>query len=264
VLLLSACDSSDEVNCKTLLRDSRTELLSLDNFSLTELNKTISQLEKTQQTCKDAQLVNAANDALDAINSLKIQAKNLADGKITDEIKKNVLSLKEKKKNGDPLCPSGQGYSLEGGRTMIRCTGPQYASLNKQQLRELAKKAQLPKLERAVGAEITVKIGLIQLSYFFQNDLTPASCIIGTSKEKTPWQVFASKVTGAPHVSIKENMNLDSSGKPLMLKLKAGKNKNTLLLGDCSAINLEEVLALSVEPDSESQEIPQKTPKASE
>ena len=145
--------------------------------------------------------------------------------------------LDELVKHGDPNCPKGMAYKVEGSDREIKCTGLQPIRMNWSTARDyysnlgfhVTTTENPPALRAEHGAELFI------FSFTTVNDTQPPRCLTIYPEPQLPWQEAVSRATGAPIQKLKIGSPVPMSEGDVKLRVDEGDNKLIIYLGICEA-----------------------------
>lgn len=260
-LSLGACDSAEEKECKGLVSDAETRLLSMNAYDEESVEFTLTGLRTAQAACQKAQLAGQVKDIEEAIQNTSRHLERLESGEIKPPPPPPTPEeLERLAKEGDPSCPLGQGYQHPLLKKLIRCTGPRMVEMTRDEALAYFSKFKFA----AATKENRVRALRDSLSYEYvfveaQGMDLPACLTIEapTSRDAVELLSFA---TNLPVETLKLADSITIDGQEL--PLAAGEKKDDeatqengamhhLVLGDCAA---QEPMMKRTGPPSSSEE----------
>jgi hypothetical protein len=138
-------------------------------------------------------------------------------------------------KRGDPGCPRGMAYNLEGTEQTIKCVGLSPIRMNWIRVVEYYTKRGYhvtttdtpPEVRAEHGAELNV------FAFSRRDDPLPPKCMTLYPLPNVPWQEAVARVTGAALPKLKLGSPVTMSDGTLALRVDEGKDRLIIRLGDC-------------------------------
>lgn len=234
-LLSVGCKSEARRNCQQQFQNAQIVVQNLSG-SPEGLDASIAAVNVALGACRAAERDREVEQLQLARNSLSEHAETVkrhaAKPKRT---KPSANELSELLKHGDPQCPKGMAYKLEGSDRQVSCTGLQPIRMNWRKVREYYSNLDFrvtttdapPTVQAERGSEKYV------FSYSKPEDTSPPRCLTIYPKPELPWQEAVSRATGAQLPKLKLGSPVPTSDGEVALRVDEGKDKLVIHLGNC-------------------------------
>lgn len=143
--------------------------------------------------------------------------------------------ISELLKQGDPQCPKGMAYKIEGSDRQVNCTGLQPMRMNWNKAREYYAKLDFrvttthspPTVQAERGSEKYI------FTYSRPDDTSPPRCLTIYPIPELPWQEAVGRATGAQLQKLKLGSPVPTPDGNVALRVDEGKDKLVIHLGNC-------------------------------
>lgn len=145
-----ACDSAEEKECKGLVSDAETRLLSMNATDEQSVEFTLTGLREARGACEGAKMSSHVADIDDAISNTAQHLKRLKTGEIKPPPPPPTPEeLERLAAEGDPSCPLGQGYQHPLLKKLVKCKGPRMVEMTRSEVVEYFAKFKFAAATRA-------------------------------------------------------------------------------------------------------------------
>jgi hypothetical protein len=231
----TGCRSEAGRNCQQQFQNAQIVVQNLSG-SPEGLDASIAAVDSALGACRTAEREDEIKQlqlARDSLTRHLETAKSLA-----ARPKRTKLSASEVGdllKHGDPQCPKGMAYNIEGTDKQVSCTGLQPIRMNWSQAREYLSKLGFhvtttdspPAVQAERGSEKYL------FTYSRTNDSSPPRCLTIYPKPELPWQEAVARATGAQMQKLKLGSPVPTTDGNVALRVDEGKDKLVIRLGSC-------------------------------
>jgi hypothetical protein len=234
---LEGCKSKAALECEAEFQNAQIVVQNgantLEGFetSLTAVDKALGGC-KVATRDKEVEQLNLARKALTLqIETLKSRSPR------AKRVKPTPAELDELVKHGDPKCPKGMAYNVEGSDRQIKCTGLQPIRMSWHKARDyysnlgfhVVTTNEPPAVRAEHGSELYV------FTYSRVEDTQAPRCLTIYPDANIPWQEAVSRATGASINKLKEGSPVPTAEGEVALRIDSGPNKLVVYLGKCGA-----------------------------
>jgi hypothetical protein len=235
MVMTAGCKSEAGRNCEQQFQNAQIVVQNLSGSS-EGLDASIAAVDGALGACRTAAREDEIKQLELARGSLVSHAetaRHLAN--MPKRAKLSATELAELTKNGDPRCPKGMAYNIEGSDRKVNCTGLQPIAMNWSQAREYLTKLGFhvtttdspPAVQAERGSEKYL------FAYSRPNDTSPPRCLTIYPKPELPWQEAVARATGAQMQKLKLGLPVPTTDGSVALRIDEGKDKLVIHLGSC-------------------------------
>ena len=234
-LNLGACQSKAARDCQAQFQRAQV-VVQNGASSLEGIDAGLQALDAALERCtaagrdKEVEQMNLARAALQRNSeTLKSHATR------TKREKPTAAEVERLLKHGDPNCPKGMAYRVEGSDREIRCSGLQPVRMNWQNARDYYAARNFHIVTTEAPPSIRAEHGseLFVFTYSKVDDTQPPRCLTIYPDSNIPWQEAISRATGAPVNRLKPGAPIKTPEGDVAFRIDEGKNKLIIYLGDC-------------------------------
>lgn len=230
-----SCKSESVRNCQREFQNAQV-IVQEKSAQPDGLDASIAAIDLALMACKTAgrddetkQLQSARNKLADHLQTVRERATRSKRAKLAPAEMDALV------REGDPDCPRGMAYNLEGTSRTVKCTGLPPIRMNWKHVVDYYSKrgyrvttADSPATVRAErGAELNV------FTFSGRDDPSPAKCMTIYPEPNVTWQEAVARVTGAALPKLKLGSAVQIADGKLALHVDEGKDKLVITLGDC-------------------------------
>ncbi len=232
---VAGCKSKAAIECEAQFQNAQI-VVQKESGSPAGLDVSLASVDKALAACRAADRQKEVEQLNIARNSLAMHAALVKDRATRQKrVKPTPAQLDEFAKYGDPTCPKGMAYKVEGADRQIKCIGLQPVRMNWAKARDyytnlgyhVATSESPPTLRAEHGSELFV------YSFTRVDDTEPPRCLTLYPEAQIPWQEAVSRATGAPIQKLKLGSPVPMSEGNIQLRVDEGKDKLIIYLGAC-------------------------------
>jgi len=235
LLALSLCceGCSETRHCREE-RDRAQEIVkAIDSKSQSSLEGAVTALTMAIDACDKAAMGADKGQLIEAKNQIGAHLELLKKRAARKRAAVSPAELQRLAREGDPVCPKGQGYKQ--GKLEIRCSGPQLVDMSAEQANEYfsSRKYRItisndpPTLRAEQGAEVYV------LQYDKPNDSAGPKCLELYPVPSITLPEAVGRATGARLDKLKNGGTVRAARGELALTFEEGGQKFVAKIGDC-------------------------------
>jgi hypothetical protein len=230
----SGCDSPETKRCLAAYESAQARVLKVDPKSKASVGESLAAVESALAGCRTANRHTEVDQLIKAKNELAAQSELLERRARRKRAKvPTPEELRRLEREGDPSCPRGQAYRVEGSKD-IRCTGPVLVEMTlpqaKAHFEELDYKIRTP-----APTTLAVEHGAERYDFTYSRAEGPPSCVVLTPAPGLPWQEAVARATGANPGRLKNPGSLNTTRGPLVFTVDEAKV--IIRLGECPPPN---------------------------
>ena len=234
-LLSVSCKSESVRNCQQQFQNAQIVVQNLSG-SPEGLDASIAAVNIALGACRTAEREREVEQLQLAHNSLSEHAETVKRLARKPKLPKlNPSEVNELLKHGDPQCPKGMAYKIEGSDRQVSCTGLQPIRMNWSKAREYYAKLDFrvtmtdspPTVQAEHGSEKYI------FTYSRPDDTSPPRCLTIYPKPELPWQEAVGRATGAQLQKLKLGSPIPTTDGNIALRVDEGKDKLVIYLGNC-------------------------------
>lgn len=149
----------------------------------------------------------------------------------------NPSEISELVKRGDPQCPKGMAYNVEGSDQQVKCTGLVPMLMNWGRARDYYSKLGFHVTTTDGPSTIRAERGseLYILTFDKPDDTQPPRCLKIYPEPNVPWQEAVGRVTGVPLIKLRQGSPVPMPSGNVPLRIDEGKDKLIVYLGHCDS-----------------------------
>jgi hypothetical protein len=230
-----SCRSEAERNCQQQFQNAQIVVQNLSgspeglDASITAVNIALGACRAAEREREVEQLQLAHNSLSKHVETVRRLAGRPKHPKL------NASEVSELLKHGDPQCPKGMAYKIEGNDRQVSCTGLQPIRMNWSKAREYYTKLDFrvtttdapPTVQAEHGSEKYI------FTYSRPEDTSPPRCLTIYPKPELPWQEAVGRATGAQLQKLKLGAPVATTDGDVALRVDEGTNKLVIHLGNC-------------------------------
>ena len=234
-LLSVSCKSESVRNCQQQFQNAQIVVQNLSG-SPEGLDASIAAVNIALGACRAAEREREVEQLQLAHNSLSehVETVRRLAGR-PKHPKLNASEVSELLKHGDPQCPKGMAYKIEGNDRQVSCTGLQPIRMNWSKAREYYTKLDFrvtttdapPTVQAEHGSEKYI------FTYSRPEDTSPPRCLTIYPKPELPWQEAVGRATGAQLRKLKLGAPVATTDGDVALRVDEGTDKLVIHLGNC-------------------------------
>ncbi len=237
--LLGGCKSEAEQRCQQQFQTAQI-VVQNQSGSPDGLDASIAAVDVALAACQTADRKDEINQLQSARNSLAAHIETVKEHSARPKrAQLGPSEINELLKHGDPQCPKGMAYNIEGSDTQVSCTGVQPIRMNWRKAREYYSQLGFhvtttdspPTVHAEHGSELYI------FTYSKPEDPLPPRCLAIYPKPDLPWQEAVGRATGAQLQKLKLGSPVPTSDGNVTLRVEEGKDKLVIHLGNCEAGN---------------------------
>lgn len=234
---LCGCDP-DAKACHEKMTSAQAIVNQVDSKSIPSLTQSLAAVTDAHAACEKAKLGTEREQLLKAKNEISAQLNLLQQRASRKKFQAPTPEeLAQLVKSGDPNCPKGQAYKPKDSKSEVRCTGPQLADMNAEQLKQYYGDRHFKLTASESPAEVRAEMGSELYVFAFDKLSDPAPrCVTAYAPPGMSWQELASRLTGTSPEHMKLDAPVKSGRGELALAVEHATDKPTVRLGQCGQI----------------------------
>ena len=235
VLAMGGCKSKVALLCQTQFQNAQL-VVQKESGAPAGLEASLAAVDNALTACRAAEREQEVEQLNVARRSLAAHLEAVKErGARQKHVKPTAAQLDEFVKQGDPNCPKGMAYAVEGSDRQIKCTGLQPIRMNWAKAHDYYSNLGFrvtttdspPTLRAEHGAELFI------FTFAKPNDTQPPRCLALYPEPNVPWQEAVGRATGASLQKLKIGSPVPMSDGDVALRVDEAKDKLIVYLGNC-------------------------------